>query len=152
MNLMKKLLVRLQLRPLKQEDVNQGIKMKNAGWLRFIIKFGAHPERASAVIGLGRIKSVDSVPVILPLLWDDFESVAKAAKRSLEFFLPNTHVEKMMQKAAEYWIHKAAQRSQKRQIIYKGHTSPHPTRLVDKSKMKMLAKVKEQLKKPIRFS
>lgn len=147
------LMIRLGLRRVSQQDVAQGIREKDIDLLRLIIQTGNYNERASAALALGQIRAKSTIPELIRLLWDDFETVALAARKSLQVFLPNAQLERQLLRAKTYWVNKKERRSLKRQAIWYDTNNPlhPPAPLIDKSKMQLLAKVKVQLQKPIRF-
>ncbi|MBX2874464.1 MAG: HEAT repeat domain-containing protein [Saprospiraceae bacterium] len=152
MNLFRRIGILLNISRITPKDVTQGIQQKDVRLLQFIVQKGAYTERVAATLGLGQIKARDAIPALISLLWDDFESVAHAAKRSLEQFLPNQQVEKVLKKAHTYWMHKK-ERSLKRNAI-SDHTEKRfkkQSPLINRSQMKRLEKVKNQLKKSIRL-
>lgn len=152
MNIFKNLLIRLGLRRISQQDVAQGIRERDLGLLKLIIRFGTYRERAAAALGLGKLRTRKAVPDLIRLLWDDFESVAQAARQGLQPYLPDKRVAYYLMQADQYWVYKKEQRSLKRKAIWYNTNNPlQPTApLIDKSKMQRLAQVKVQLKKPMR--
>ena len=153
MNLFKNLMIRFGWKRITQQDVSQGVREKDIHLLRMIIQFGSYRERAAAVLGLGKVRAKNTIPELIRLLWDDFESVAQAARQSLQVYLPDPELEDYLQQAGTYWARREEQRSLKRKTIWFNTNNPlqPPAPLIDKSKMQMLAKVKIQLQKPIRF-
>lgn len=153
MNLFQKTMIRLGLRRISQQDVARGILARDVALLKLTIQTGSYRERAAAVLGLGKLRHRGSIPALTHLLWDDFESVARAARQSLQRYLPDPRIKFQLERAAAYWAQKEEQRSLKRKAIWfdTNHPLQPPAPLIDRSKMQMLAKVKGQLKKSIRL-
>lgn len=153
MNFFKKLLIRLRISSITAADVHRGTIEKDADLLRLALRFGHFKDRAAAAAAVGRLHLKEAIPDLLRLLWDDFESVAGAAHRSLQPFLPNAEIERELARAETFRVQREAQRSLKRETIWYTKNNPleAPSPLVDRSKMRMLAKVKIMLQKPIRF-
>jgi len=153
MKWLRKISIRCRLSRPTQQDVAQGILQKDSARLLCCIRYGAYLERAAAAKGLGQIKAKLAITELIPLLWDDFETVAKAARKSLEAFLPNDQIEQKLRLAALFWEQKEKQRPLKRETIWYNTNNPLHTvqPLIDKSKMQRLSKVKGQLTKSIRF-
>jgi hypothetical protein len=150
MKLLRNILIRLHLKEVSQQDVTQAFREKDISALRLFLKTGLYPERAAAAAHLGRLKAYSAVPDLLILLWDDFEPVAKAAQKSLEVFLPDPGIELRLQQARQYWTNRTKQRPRKRAAIYYNADNPRNP-MVDRSKMKKLAKLRVQLQNPIRL-
>ena len=153
MKWLKKISIRCRFSNPPQQDVAQGILQKDSTLLLCCIRYGAYPERAAAAKGLGQIKAKFAVPELIRLLWDDFETVAKAARKGLEPFVPNDQIEQKLAQATQFWAYKENLRPLKRNVIWYNTNKPLPTAspLIDKSKMQMLGKVKGQLTTSIRF-
>lgn len=153
MNIFQKTMIRLGLRRIAQQDVARGILERDVGLLRLIIRFGSFRDRRAAVLGLGKLRLKQSIPDLTRLLRDDFESVAQAAKQSLTAFLPDPKVAQQLEQAAIYRAYKTEQRSLKRKAVWYDTNNPlePPAPMIDRSKMQMLARVKGQLQKSIRF-
>lgn len=147
------LLVRLQLRRITRTDISRGILQKDIDFLQLAIHLGNYQVRAAAILGLGQLKIHKAIPVLIPMLWDDFETVARASARSLRAFLPNPLLEQQLQQAQEYWAGKKEDRLNRHKAIWVDKNNPlePPAPLIDRSKMQRLAKVKVQLQKPIRL-
>lgn len=153
MNIFQKTMIRLGLKRVSQQDVARGVLARDIGLLKLIIQMGSYRERAAAVLGLGKLRHRGSIPALTHLLWDDFESVARAARQSLMGYLPDPQIKLQLERAAAYWAQKEEQRSLKRKAIWYDSNNPlqPPAPMIDRSKMQMLAKVKGQLQKSIRF-
>lgn len=153
MNLLRKTLIRFHLTTASQQDVALAFRNKEVNTLRLLLKRGFFPERAAAAAHLGSLKARSAINDLLPLLWDDFQSVAEAARKSLQVFLPDPQIEKRLELARQYWANKEEQRLLKRETIwYDTEHSHYPGNpMIDRSRMKNLAKLKAQLQKPIRF-
>ncbi|PHN07189.1 HEAT repeat domain-containing protein [Flavilitoribacter nigricans] len=153
MTILQNLLIRIGLKRISQQDVAQGIREKDISLLKLIIRFGSYRVRKAAVLGLGKVRDKSTVPELIRLLWDDFESVARAARQSLQVYLPDTQVERQLRSAETFWTHREEQRSLKRKAIWFDTNNPLQPQapMIDRSKMHLLAKIKVQLQKPIRF-
>lgn len=152
MNLFRILLFRLRLRRITRQDIALGIRQNDLALLRFGVLQGTHLVRVAAVLGLGQLKARNTVPVLIPLLYDDYENVALAAQKSLQAFLPNAHIERQLERARAYWSYKKEKRAVRKAIWYNKNNPLKTTPpLIDRSQMKMLAKIKLLLQKPIRW-
>ncbi|MCB0375125.1 MAG: HEAT repeat domain-containing protein [Sinomicrobium sp.] len=152
MNLLQNLLFRLRLRRITRQDIALGIQQKDIALLQLGILEGAYPVRIAAVLGLGQLKARNTIPVLIPLLFDDYENVAKAAQKSLQAFLPDAGLERQLEKARTFWIYKREKRRKRKAVWYNKNNPLDPTPpLIDRSQLKMLAKIKLLLQKPIRW-
>lgn len=101
-------------------------------------------------LNLSYLRDQQLVLVLARLVREDFPEVAEKALRLLQRSLYNLELTAHIQAARKVYEDRLRREANRREAYEDYRFRPENGVLVDKSKMKMLEKVKQQLKKPMR--
>lgn len=150
MNALLQLLIHFGWYKVTVKDIREWSATRKVALLKIALRKSNYKIRKEAAKALGLLKDISAIEALYKAAFDEVQTVARESRNSIIQIMTHDGAEKYLLRIDKYW----AEEDQKAEGWENYHKSrkiyiPRSERVLDKSKMKMLAKVKGELKKPI---